>query len=139
MSPVLLKQVMRFGVVGSVGFVVDGGMLWVLLSSGLNPYVARALSFPVAVVVTWALNRTWTFSAGGGSGKTRQFNRYLGVQLVGVGVNYCVYSISVRTMGESGTAIFLALVLASFVGMFVNFLGARKFAFKDEGNDVADT
>lgn len=121
---------MRFGVVGTIGFIVDGGMLWALLFAGLNPYAARALSFPIAVVVTWALNRVWTFSSADKTGKRRQFNRYLAVQLVGAGANYCVYSSIIRTFGHAGQVVFTALVVGSFVGMFLNFWGARRLIFR---------
>ncbi|MCG3269067.1 GtrA family protein [Yoonia sp. I 8.24] len=122
---------MRFGVVGAVGFVVDGGALWIFLSSGLNPYIARALSFPLAVVVTWGLNRVWTFGSAGRSGKRRQFNRYLAVQLVGTAINYCVYTSVIRTFGADAQVIIIAFISGSFVGMFLNFWGARQIAFRD--------
>ena len=130
MQSSLVRQIMRFGVVGTIGFVVDGGMLWVLLSAGLNPYAARALSFPIAVVVTWALNRIWTFSSADKTGKRQQFNRYLAVQLVGAGANYCVYSSIIRAFGHAGQVVFAALVVGSLVGMFLNFWGARRLAFR---------
>lgn len=128
----LLRQMMRFGVVGGVGFIVDGGMLWFLLANGFSPYVARALSFPVAVIVTWALNRAWTFGAARKSGRIRQFNRYLAIQLIGAATNYCFYSLVVRTFGETSLAIFVGFVFGSFVGMFVNFWGARQIAFRHD-------
>ena len=130
MQSALLGQIMRFGVVGTLGFVVDGGMLWGLLAVGLNPYTARALSFPVAVVVTWALNRVWTFASAEKAGKRRQFNRYLAVQLVGAGANYGVYTSIIRIFGAAGQTVFIALVIGSFVGMFLNFWGARRVAFQ---------
>ncbi len=127
----LVGQIMRFGVVGAVGFVVDGGALWIFLSAGLNPYIARALSFPAAVVVTWGLNRVWTFASAGRPGKRRQFNRYLAVQLVGVATNYCVYTSVIRTFGTGAQMIVIAFMAGSLVGMFLNFWGARQIAFRD--------
>ena len=129
MNAMLVRQMMRFGVVGGVGFIVDGGMLWFLLTNDFSPYVGRALSFPAAVMVTWALNRIWTFGVVGGSGKIRQFNRYVLVQLIGAAMNYTVYSIIVGAGGEVTSVIALGFVLGSFVGMVFNFWGARQIAF----------
>lgn len=52
----------RFATVGAVGFVVDGGILTLMMSRGHAPFESRLVSFTFAVTATWALNRTWTFS-----------------------------------------------------------------------------
>lgn len=124
-------QILRFGVVGGVGFVVDGSLLWFLISLDFNPYVARASSFPVAVVVTWLLNRNWTFRATRDTSKKGQFRRYFGVQIVGTFSNYIVYSAFIALLGTAATLIFWGFALGSFVGAFINFFGARLIAFRD--------
>ena len=43
----------RFCVVGTIGFITDATVLALLLENGVSHYVARILSFPVAVFVTW--------------------------------------------------------------------------------------
>ena len=134
----MLKQILRFGAVGGVGFIVDASMLWLLLRLGLNPFTARALSFPVAVFVTWILNRTWTFAVDPDASKTRELNRYVAVQLTGAAANYCAYSIVISHFAHTGRVIFIALVFGSFVGMFINFWGARQFAFRATKSDKAE-
>ena len=121
---------MRFGVVGGVGFVVDGGLLWLFISLGLNPFAARALSFPIAVVVTWALNRNWTFREARDTSRKGQFQRYFGVQVVGSLTNYAVYSAIIGLFGTAPLTIFLAFALGSFIGSFLNFFGVRSLAFR---------
>jgi putative flippase GtrA len=32
-----VSQVLRFGAVGVIGFIIDGGLLWLFISLGLNP------------------------------------------------------------------------------------------------------
>lgn len=126
----LWGQILRFGVVGGVGFAVDGGLLWMLVSWDVNPYLARALSFPVAVIVTWALNRSWTFRAHSSASKQGQFRRYFGVQVAGTLSNYLIYSAFIAIFGATGDMIFWGFALGSFVGAFINFLGVRVIAFR---------
>ncbi|KQI73901.1 hypothetical protein AN191_02530 [Loktanella sp. 5RATIMAR09] len=121
---------LRFGAVGGVGFVVDGGLLWLLIGLDFNPYLARALSFPIAVVVTWALNRNWTFRATRDASRQGQFRRYFGVQVVGSLTNYAVYSAVIAVFGATSLTIFTGFALGSFVGSLLNFFGARYVAFR---------
>jgi hypothetical protein len=52
----------RFSVIGSLGFLVDAGVLQLLITmTDLGPLLARIGSFAIAVLVTFALNRYWTF------------------------------------------------------------------------------
>jgi len=126
----LFAQMMRFGAVGGVGFVVDGGLLWLLIGLDFNPYLARALSFPIAVVATWILNRNWTFRATRDASREGQFRRYFGVQIVGVAVNYLAYSIVITLFGTAAITVFWAFVVGSALGSVWNFCGARYVAFR---------
>jgi len=121
---------MRFGAVGAVGFVVDGGLLWLFLSQDFSPYLARALSFPAAVLVTWALNRNWTFAVTAGSSRKAELQRYFGVQVVGNLTNYGVYSTIISVFGIASGTVLVAFVVGSFTGSCLNFIGARVFAFR---------
>ncbi|QBJ79105.1 GtrA family protein [Aquitalea sp. USM4] len=51
---------LQFGIVGVAGFLADYGS-YLLFSSFMPFYLARLLSFVVAVCTTWLLNRSWTF------------------------------------------------------------------------------
>jgi putative flippase GtrA len=129
-NSVLVTQILRFGVVGIAGFVIDGGLLWLFLEFEFNPYMARALSFPMAVVVTWALNRVWTFGDTRDGHRKGHFQRYFAVQMVGTLANYSVYSALIGAFGTEGRTVFLAFALGSFLGAIINFCGARYIAFR---------
>ncbi len=133
MSSNLWGQILRFGVVGGVGFVIDGALLWLLIWADVNPYLARAMSFPVAVVVTWVLNRNWTFRASRCASNKGQFRRYFAVQVTGALSNYLVYSVFITLFTMTGATLFWGFALGSFVGAFINFLGARLIAFRARG------
>jgi putative flippase GtrA len=130
MSSKLWGQILRFSVVGGVGFVIDGTLLWLLISGDVNPYLARALSFPIAVVATWILNRNWTFRASRDASNKGQFRRYFAVQVTGALSNYAVYSAFITLFGITGTTVFWGFALGSFVGAFINFCGSRYIAFR---------
>lgn len=127
----LARQIMRFGAVGGLGFVVDGGLLWLLIGAGVDPLVARLISFPVAVLVTWWSNRIWTFASQERESPYGQLSRYLAVQLTGAAVNYAVFAMWVTVFGGSQLSALLGLALGSFFAMFVNFAGARILVFRD--------
>ncbi|MEM8537648.1 MAG: GtrA family protein [Pseudomonadota bacterium] len=130
MTRSLSQQIVRFSVVGVVGFVVDGGALWLLVGAGVNPYLARLLSFPVAVIVTWALNRSWTFGVIGQGSKGRQLGRYFAVQVTGAAANYLIYAAVISLFGKGGVVVFAGFALGSAVGAVINFVGARSIAFR---------
>lgn len=133
MSPAttaLFRQVFRFGVVGCVGFVVDGGLLWLLITEGADPYFARALSFPVAVLVTWWFNRLWTFDGSDRAKPVSQLRKYLTVQITGALCNYGVYSVYLGVFEPTRDYAMIGFALGSAVGMVINFLGARVLVFK---------
>lgn len=60
---VLWREVLKFGVVGAVAFVVDLGGFNLLASGPLHghPTRAKVVSGAVATVVAWVGNRWWTF------------------------------------------------------------------------------
>lgn len=128
--PLFLRQFVRFAGVGGIGFVVDGGILLLLVDYGVNPFLARLVSFPFAAVATWWFNRMWTFRGKGGYGTRREFTSYLAVQLTGAVVNYGIYSLVLAMIGTTLLATGTAFCLGSACGFLLNFLGARQLVFR---------
>lgn len=60
---VLYREMIKFGVVGAVAFVVDLGLFNVLRRTVLEdkPTTATVISAAVATLVAWVGNRMWTF------------------------------------------------------------------------------
>lgn len=119
-----LSQLLRFGMVGGVGFAVDAGVLLALTALGGAPLLMRVLSFAAAVVVTWALNRRWTFAATEQRG--REFLAYLTVQSGGMVVNFAVFAAVLTWTAQTPL---IALAAGSALATAVNFTGARIWVF----------
>lgn len=124
------RQLFWFGVAGVIGFAVDAGVLYVTLACGAGPFLGRIISFLCAVWVTWQINRRHTFPDRADRGVLKEFGRYLLSSLGGASVNYAAYSVVILTAPESRLRPLIAVACGSFFGMFVNFLGAKLWAFK---------
>jgi putative flippase GtrA len=127
----VLGQFARFVVVGCVGFAIDGGLLYLLVLRGFNPFLARAISFPPAVTITWYLNRIWTFAAGTDS-RRREYMRYMGVQVAGALSNYAMYATLLLFIPRTSAGVMSAFAAGCAVGLCVNFFGARLLVFVSE-------
>jgi len=120
----------RFVVVGGLGFLVDAGLLSLMISAGTGLYAARAVSFPVAVTVTWYFNRIWTFREDAIDRPGREFAYYLIVQVVAALANFVVYIVLLRFVFEERPAMAVpVLIVGAVVGLFINFTGSRNIVF----------
>jgi putative flippase GtrA len=124
----LITQFTRFLAVGAVGFAIDGGLLDLLVWSGIDPYQARAISFPPAVTVTWYLNRVWAFAVRDKAAR-RQYLRYIAVQIIGAVSNYALYAVVLLGIPHTSTGVLAAFAIGSAAGLVINFVGARKLVF----------
>ncbi|WP_429454508.1 GtrA family protein [Paraburkholderia sp. 40] len=112
------------------GFVVDAGVLWIALRLGLGYFAGRAVSFLMAVWVTWQVNRRFTFPDRRAGSAWHEWWRYLAAMSAGGGVNYAVYSAAVLTLPRSIFLPFCGVALGSLAGLVVNFASARWWVFR---------
>ncbi|MBX2833086.1 MAG: GtrA family protein [Rhodospirillales bacterium] len=128
-SRALFGKGARFIVVGTLGFLTDASVLWLTThKAGFDPYSGRLISFSIALLVTWALNSTFTFKNSEKRGK-RQFGSYVTVQVSSFCLNYVIYSALVW-LGWATP--FIALVIASLIAMFYSFTAMNMWVFKEE-------
>ncbi|RAR64048.1 putative flippase GtrA [Paraburkholderia unamae] len=123
-------QVLRFAVAGTVGFVVDAGVLWLALRLGSGYFVGRAASFLAAVWVTWQINRRFTFVTHRSGSVWHEWWRYLAAMSAGGCVNYAAYCAVVLLLPRAGFVPFLGVAAGSVAGLGVNFASARWWVFR---------
>lgn len=124
-------QLAVFAVAGTIGFIVDGGIVQLLVSvAGWNPYLARLLSFLAAVVVTWVINRAITFSGVRRHGILGEWLRYLLAMSGGFVVNFATYSLLVFHYGLVQRWPVLGVAAGSLAGMACNFVLARWWIYR---------
>ncbi|MBB4955010.1 putative flippase GtrA [Agrobacterium vitis] len=125
-----MKKLIRFALVGTAGFAVDAGTLWLLLhTTPLGAFTARILAIATAMMATWMLNRTFTFGASNRTLVAEGF-RYGSVGIVSALVNYAIYAALLLTI--PGLSPFVALVAASLAAMMFSFFGYSRFVFGEK-------
>ena len=118
-------QLLKFGVVGGSGYLINLGV-FAFLSGNLGVYhaVAAIGAFCVAVTSNFLWNRYWTFGPGEGLAHL-QAARFLAVSVACLVINLVVLELLVGSgMGELS-----AQAIAVAVAMPFNFLGNKLWTF----------
>lgn len=121
-------QLLKFGVVGGVGYVINIAV-FALLTSGLNVHhvIAAVGAFCVAVSNNFILNRYWTFEPGEGH-PAFQAARFFAVSVAALLINLVVLEALVR---GTSLGVVAAQAIAVALAMPFNFLGNKLWTFAD--------
>jgi putative flippase GtrA len=135
--PSVLRQLrwplLRFGLVGVLGFLVDAGVLHELVfACKINLFAGRVISFVCAASATWLANRTITFSA---SAKSRgdliaEWSKYLAASIAGGAVNYAAFVIAVELSATRKSTPVVGVGIGSIAGLCVNYALYSGFVFR---------
>lgn len=125
----LRARIARFLAVGSVGFAIDAASFTTFSGLGASDVLARAASLGAATLVTWQLNRCFTFASSGRNAAAEGV-RYAIVALCVQGFNYGLF-LTLRTLAPSLPALAALITSAgtaaglSFAGQAVVTFGSR--------------
>lgn len=76
----MLRQLLRFGVVGAINTVTCLAILWTLHDgAGWPVWLASSLGYAVTIAMSYLLNRGWTFARGAQVPVGPQVARFVGV------------------------------------------------------------
>jgi putative flippase GtrA len=127
------SPLVKFILVGSVGFFCDGGLL-TLLSQKLEigVYLSRLFSFSFATLITWLLNRTWVFgiAANAMRSKHKEYLHYLSIQVGGALLNLGVFSLLIAVYPSLKQMPIVPLAIGAMFGLAFNYCSARFWVFR---------
>jgi putative flippase GtrA len=122
-------QLVRFGLVGGVGFAVNLAVYSLFVHPvGVDYRVASVAAWLVAVINNFVLNRHWTFDARAGRAHFQAL-RFLLVSLVAEGCSLLLLTLFVEGVGLAKIP---AQALAVAASMPLNFLGNKLWSFRAE-------
>lgn len=119
-------QLLKFGLVGGSGYLINLAVFAVLAGSFDVHHVAAAIgAFAVAVTNNFLWNRHWTFGPGDGPAHF-QAARFFAVSLASLALNIAVLQLLLST-GATGELTAQAIAVAA--AMPFNFVGNRLWTF----------
>ncbi|MGF1531770.1 MAG: GtrA family protein [Puniceicoccaceae bacterium] len=136
-SPTSWGTFSRFAVVGGSVSIVDIWILYSLIDSCTDPYLARAASHTTAIVVGYFLHRHYTFrDVVALRAFPQSFARHCCAQMTGGLINLAIYAAIVMVAQTLGNRIdasnlipMVAVWIGGVVGLFANFHFSRRFVF----------
>ena len=130
-----LRQFIPFCMVGVIGFVIDAGILALLVHGlELGPIWSRLVSFPCAMTVTWYLNRRVTFPHAVSNKPRQEWLRYAVVSMTGNLVNFIVYVACIRLSQIMYAYPEIALAIAAIIALIFNYIGFSRYAFRQDAD-----
>lgn len=121
------SQLIKFGLVGITGMVLDFGTTWLLKEKlKTNKFIANAAGFCIAVVNNFFLNKYWTFDNQNPIA-TEQFVKFLVISIVGLGINSLLLFILLKKIKGNFYLVKLAVIGLVF---FWNFSANYLYTFK---------
>ncbi len=146
------KELLKFAVVGGVCFVVTVAVNYTLKFTVLNenPVTAQAIAVIIATIVSYVLNREWSFRTRGGRERHHEAALFFLISGVGVGLNSAPLWISryalqleephvsrlVQEVADFASGSIIGMLLA----MFFRFWAFKRWVFPDElGHKRRDT
>ena len=127
----LLEQIVRFGIVGVIAFIIDYAVLLTLTEVfGVHYLVSSAIAFVVSVIFNYILSILFVFETDNSRGKGAEFTLFAAMSAGGLGINQLM-------MWLLSDMIFMPYQLSKFLAtgvvMVYNFVTRKLFLERKDG------
>ncbi|NUS43544.1 MAG: GtrA family protein [Mycobacteriaceae bacterium] len=146
LSTLLLRhrELIKFAIVGGTTFVIDAAIFYVLKLTVLQekPVTAKIISGVVATIVSYILNREWSFKTRGGRERHHEALLFFAISGFGVVLSFLplwvssyVFNLRVPDVSltvENIADFISAYLVGNLLQMAFRFWALRRWAFPDE-------
>ena len=124
----LIEQFLKFGVVGTIAFCIDYGVLMLLSQVlGVNPVIAAGVSFCVSVIFNYLASMRYVFTHREDMSRGREFVIFIVLSAVGLVINEACMAVGVAALGTSALMVTVTKLFATAVVMVWNFFSRKKW------------
>lgn len=145
MLPPRYREFAKFLVVGGLAWVVDAGLFTILTHTILDEKVltCKVISMLVSTIVSYILNREWSFSSRGGREIHHEAALFFLFNGIGFAINLAPLAISHYAIGINMGAGYSRLtvsiadwiaanIVGTFLGMIFRYWSYRRYVFPHE-------
>ena len=121
----LINQLLKFGLVGGIAFLIDYGLLFICTEwFGIYYFISSIISFSVSVIFNYVASVLWVFDVDQEKSKTKNFIIFIALSIVGLGINQIImwYGVEVLKLYYM-----LIKLIATFIVMVFNFFTRKMF------------
>ncbi|MEA5020710.1 MAG: GtrA family protein [Gordonibacter sp.] len=134
----LIAQIMKFGIVGAIAFVIDYGLLIFLTEVfGIEYLVSATISFTVSVVFNYVASMRYVFAHKQGMSRRREFIIFVVLSVIGLGINNVCLWAGTDLLGIDYR---ISKIVVTFIVMVWNFVTRKLFldASHETGEILSD-
>ena len=114
----LINQILKFGVVGGIAFVIDYGILFLLAKViRLNELISAAIPFIISLTFNYFLSTKWVFEAKKQTPK--EVIIFVLLSVVGLGINEVLIYLGTKKLGID---VMIVKLFATAIVMVYNFI-----------------
>ncbi|GAA1337444.1 hypothetical protein GCM10009594_04090 [Kocuria palustris] len=128
-----IAELMKFGTVGGLAFLVNAAVVWVLMSTVLHDghLKAKAIATVVATIFSWLANRYWTFKDKRQADTKREAWQFLVANVIGLSIELSCLGVSVYVLGlTSELASFISgTIIGTVLGTVFRYLAYRFWVY----------
>jgi putative flippase GtrA len=134
LSRLPVRELAKFGVVGAFAFMVTVSGLFLLHArAGAGPLTSIVVTAVVAMAVSYAGNRCWTFRHRQRIGLRRESIRYAAFHGAGLAIQLACVALAGFVLGQHGNSSLAALVIGTGAGAIVQFWSYREWVWPSLG------
>ena len=121
----LIAQIMKFGVVGVIAFVIDYGLLIFLTEVfGIDYLVSATISFTVSVIFNYLASMRYVFAHKQGLSRRREFAIFVVLSVIGLAINNVCLWLGVDMFGVDYR---ISKIVVTAIVMVWNFVTRKIF------------
>ncbi|WP_051267130.1 GtrA family protein [Nakamurella lactea] len=148
--PLKYRELAKFLVVGGTAWIVDTGLFTIMTHTILvdKPITAKIISILVSTVLSYVLNREWSFSTRGGRERHHEAMLFFLVNGLALGLNliplamsryWFGFNLAHHTQFVVSVADFIsANIIGTLVGMAFRYWAYRRWVFPEDFSDEGE-